>query len=140
MIAIIYKAYYIFFLHYSKNKRDVAWYSSIVAISACFMIVLLGVTHELGLLEIIDVYFQADTVLGRKNKVKLFFIFPLVALIIFVVHYLVFNRAKASKTTGLSELYPYTPTQRDKVLLWVVWIGSMVLSVTPAIIRMLMKG
>lgn len=140
MVAFIYKAYYIFFLHYSRSKMEVAWYSSIVAISTTILALMVSISNELGLLEKIDVYLEAGTVLGRKSNIFLYVIIPCCVLMIGTVYYIVFNRAKASKTTGLSELYPFTPTKRDKVMHWVVWLGLFVFSFAPTIIRMLMEG
>lgn len=140
MVKLIYKAYYIFFLYYSRSKMEVAWYSSIIAIATTFLAILLSISNELGLLEKIDIYFEADTELGRKSNLFLYLVIPLVILMVGMVHYIVFKMAKASKTTGLSELYIFTPTKRDKVVHWIGWIGSFVLSFAPTIIRKLMEG
>lgn len=140
MVALIYKAYYIFFLYYSRSKMEVAWFSSIIAISTALLFVLISISNELGLLEKLDVYLEAGTKLGRKRNIFLYVIIPSCVLMVSTVYYIVFNLAKASKTTGLSELYLFTPTKRDKVAHWVVCISLVVLSFAPTIIRLLMEG
>lgn len=51
MVALIYRAYYIYFLHYSKSEMGVAWFSSIIAISTALMVLLLSISYEIGVLK-----------------------------------------------------------------------------------------
>ncbi|MEC3881529.1 hypothetical protein [Parapedobacter sp. 10938] len=54
--------------------------------------------------------------LAKRGKILLLAGIPSYALCWFILHYIIFTLAKASKTDGRSERYSFIPTKVDKVI------------------------
>ncbi len=117
MVFFIYKCYYVLFLYYSKFKKDVTWNSSIIMLSAVFVVHLMLAMKLSGLLDIIGPDPMTNSESTKKGKMLLFII-PLCVLVWNAIYYVVFNLAEASKTDGRSKRYSFDPTKRDKTVCW----------------------
>jgi len=125
MVLFLYKCYYVFFLFYSKYKRETPWFSATMALTLPFSLLLMSSMELLGVLDYITPNTLGDSPSTKRGKLYLLFIIPYLLICWHTMKYLIFNIAKASKTDGLSERYSFTPTKRDKIVCWLACFLSL---------------
>lgn len=116
MLFFLYKCYYVLFCHFQRSKMEVAWDSAIILLASVGNAILLTLLHVLGALNFINGYIQDNNPINKKVNVFLWVILPLCVLTYYSLHFLIFNKAQASKTDGRSKRFDFEPNRRDKVI------------------------
>jgi hypothetical protein len=136
MVFFIFKCYYVLFLHFSKDKHTVPWWNAMLGLSFVSTALLLSIMHLSGALQFLLPDTSGAGPFERRGK-HLLFILPFFVLIWYLLKYIIFGEAKASKTDGLSERYAFTPTKRDKIICWLTVLLSLLSIVAAAGIKQL---
>lgn len=119
MVYLIYKCYYVLFSMSSK-KESSPWIFSmmVLSISCCFLF--FSLLDLIGIMDVLNEYIMKGDPLAKRGKILVLACIPSYAICWFIIHYIVFKLAKASKTDGLSERYSFNVTKGDKVVCWLV--------------------
>lgn len=121
MIYLIYRCYYVLFLYYSNYKRETPWISAMFVLTAWLVCLLISAFEFLGILDVIHSNTKELNPLARRGKVMILLVIPLCVVSWFIIYQIIFNLAKASKESGLSGRYAFTPTKGDKIICWLIW-------------------
>lgn len=116
MLFFLYKCYYVLFLHYQRFKNDVAWISAILFLVVVSTVILMSLLHFTGTLSVINGYIHNDNPIIKKATVLLWVVFPLTLISYYTLRFLIFEKARASKTDGRSERFDFEPNRRDKII------------------------
>lgn len=120
MVYLIYKCYYVLFSMSLKNNESSPWIFAmmVLSISCCFLF--FSLLDLIGIMDVLNEYIKGNGPLAKRGKTLVLACIPSYAICWFIIHYIVFTLAKASKTDGLSERYSFNMTKRDKVICWLV--------------------
>src|SRR5690606_13072513 len=110
MVYMIYKCYYVLFSMSSK-KESSPWIFSmmVLSISCCFLF--FSLLDLIGIMDVLNEYIMKGDPLAKRGKILVLACIPSYAICWFIIHYIVFKLAKASKTDGLSERYSFNVTK-----------------------------
>jgi hypothetical protein len=118
IVKFYYKCYYVLFLYYTKYKREPSSFRAIGTLSVSLWFLAFSLLAISGVLDHISLRLPRSSLLREKIWVLLFVLIPSLLLSQFLMRYMVFKIAKASKETGKSEVFEFTPTKRDRIVCW----------------------
>lgn len=124
MVFFLYKCYYIFFLHFSKKQKEIAWNSAIMALTGSLAIFIFFWMELTGFLDNTIPKTIGDGPFAKRGKI-LALVIPVLAICYWIISHIIFRKARASKSDGLSERFTFVPTKRDKIICWVTYIVLM---------------
>lgn len=114
----LYKFFYVFFLQYSKNKNQVPWHGAFSILLVCFMMLIISLTVITGIFYPLMESFKDFGV--HPKIILLIFVILKVLFLGSILHFILFKKLKISKENGLTPLYNFEPTKKDKIIQGIV--------------------
>src|SRR5690606_5299226 len=124
MVFFIYKCYYVLFLYYSKNHKEIPWLSASLVLTGSLAGLIMSIMGLSGILDMNGSNAIEESPLAKRSRIYSLVI-PLLLICFFTTKHIIFKLAKASKLDGRSERYSFVPSRQDKIICWLACIFSL---------------
>ncbi|PVH24643.1 hypothetical protein DC487_14045 [Sphingobacterium corticibacter] len=117
MYRLIYKLYYVIFSNFYNQKIDFPWIIAVFYMALCTASFTLGIAVITNLYHPVRNLFPFDD-LPRKSSNMIISICILTSYWL-LFHYILFRKMKISKKDGSSPYHEFTPTRKERLLIWI---------------------